>query len=243
VKPMPSSTTDQYPKLLSLIAHELNTPMSVMMGFLRMVLRDSTEPLTPRQRHMIEEVEKSCARIVAVSKESSLIAKLDESSVKLAHEPLDLGVLLHDVAAHVHEASDRGVQLSLGGDLGAARMMGDAARLREAFHAIFRAILREKAGPTTVVADQRRERIDGRPYAVIVVADENSVQQSYARARATFNEYSTRRGGLGLALPLARRVFEGHGGYLWAPAPETGTDDEVDVLSRGSAIIALPLTE
>jgi len=240
---MSSSTADQYPKLLSLAAHELKTPASVVAGYLRMLLRDTTEPLTPRQRHMIEEAEKSCARIVAVAQESSLIAKLDESLVKLAHHSLDLGALVRDVAEHVHEAKDRGVHLSLRGDLGAARMIGDATRLREAFHAIFRAIVREKAGPTTVVADQRRERIDGRSYAVVVVADENSVQQSYARPRGTFNEYSSRRGGLGLALPVARRVFEGHAGYIWAPAPEVGTDDEEDILSRGSAIIALPLTE
>jgi signal transduction histidine kinase len=240
---MPSSTANQYPKLLSLAAHELKTPASVVAGYLRMLLRDSAEPLTPRQRHMIEEAEKSCARIVAVAQESSLIAKLDESMVKLAQESVDLGALLRDVADHVHEAKDRGVHLSLGGDLGAARMMGDAARLREAFHAIFRAIVREKTGPATVVADQRRERIDGRPHAVVVVADENSVQQSYARPRGMFNEYSSRRGGLGLALPLARRVFEGLGGSIWAPAPEVGQSDEEDALSRGSAIIALPLTE
>ena len=36
-----------------------------------------------------------------------------------------------------------------------ATVSGDAARLRTAFDAIFRAILREQAGPATVVAERR----------------------------------------------------------------------------------------
>jgi signal transduction histidine kinase len=231
---MPSSTVEKYPQLISLAVHEFRTPASVVGGYLRMLQRDSDQPLSERQRKMIDEAEKSCTRLVALIAELSEIGKLDAGLVNLNLKPLDLRALLREVAEHVHEAKDRDVHLALRCDGPAASINGDAVRLRSAFDAIFRSILREKAGPATVVAECRRDVVDGRNVALIVVADQERVQDAYGRARAAFDE---KRGGMGLALPLARRVFEGHGGQLFSPE---GTDDPV---SRGSAIIVLPLTE
>lgn len=240
IRSMMSSTKDQYTDLLSLANHEFRSPAGVIGGYLRMVLNDSSEPLTPRQLKMLEEAAKSCAKLVGFLDELSVIGKLDSGDITLARQPLELGALLRDVAEHVHEARDRDVRLALQGDAEPAPLNGDAGRLKSAFDAVFRAILREKAGPATVVAERRREEIDGRTCAVVIVAETGSVQQSYERPRGMFNE---KRGGLGLALPLARRVFEGHGGQIWSPAPASDDPEATDPLSRGSAIIALPLTE
>lgn len=237
---MDSSTKEQYAQLLSLAVHEFRSPASVVGGYLRMLQRDSTEPLTPRQRKMIEEAEKSCARLVSLIAELSDIGKLDAGVITLGRQPLELGQLLADVAEHVHEARDRDVHLALQGDPGPSPISGDAGRLRSAFDAVFRALLREKAGPATVVAEHRRGSVDGRSCAIVIVADAGAVQESYERPRGVFNE---KRGGVGLALPLARRVFEGHGGRIWSPAPAGGDPSADDPLSRGSAIIVLPLTE
>jgi signal transduction histidine kinase len=235
---MSSPTVENYPQLLSLAVHEFRTPASVVGGYLRMLLRDA-EPLAPRQRKMIEEAEKSCARLVAMIAEMSDIGKLDAGIITLARQPVEFAALLADVAEHVHEARDRGVRLIVRDDRSGAAMNGDATRLRTAFDAIFRAILREKAGPATVVADRRRAAIDGRAHTIVVVADAESVQEAYERPAGPFDE---KRGGLGLALPLARRVVEGHGGRIWSPAPAPGSSDNAgDALSRSSAIVALPL--
>lgn len=231
---MRSPTDLQYPELISLAVHEFRTPASVVSGYLRMLQRDSDQPLSDRQRKMIEEADKSCARLVALIAELSDVGKLDAGLTKLSLKPLDLFSLVEDVAGHVHEARDRDVQLALDGNNAGASINGDAARLRSAFDAIFRSILREKAGPATVAVERRREVIEGRRSAVIVVADEGSVQDAYGRPRQPFDE---KRGGLGLALPLARRVVEGHGGSLWSPE---GADSPI---SRGSAIIILPVME
>ena len=97
----------------------------------------------------------------------------------------------------------------------------------------------EKFNQYTVVADRRRHTSDGRPVAVIVVTDEANVHAACERRPGAFDE---ERGGLGLQLPLARRIIEGHGGHLSAPAATTtgGADDPV---ARGSLIISLPITE
>src|SRR5262245_5242674 len=221
------------PQLLSLAVHEFRTPASVVGGYLRMLQRDADPPLSERQRRMVDEAEKSCARIVAIVAELSDIGKLDSGSIALARQPLDLFSLVGEVAELVHEASDREVNLNVRGPSAGAPMAGDAPRLRAAFDAVFRAILREKPGPATVVAERRLDVRDGRAVAVVIVADAASVQEAYEDEPGQFDE---KRGGMGLALPLARRVFEGHGGRIWSPGP-TGADTP---FARGSAVVSLP---
>jgi signal transduction histidine kinase len=225
---------DTCPQLLSLAVHEFRTPASVVGGYLRMLQRDTESPLSERQRKMIDEAEKSCARLVGLIAELSDVSKLDSGQIGFARQPLDLFVLVVEVAALVHEANDREVILEVRGPTEGAAMTGDIARLRTAFDAIFRAILREKIGTTTVVAERRVEKRDGHSEAVLVVADEGTVRAAYERERTPFDE---KRGGMGLALPLARRVIEGHGGQIWSPAP----DSENDPVARGSVIVALPI--
>ncbi len=227
-----SSTTD-YPRLMSLAVHEFRTPASVVGGYLRMMQRDG-EPLSDRQQKMIEEAEKSCGRLVALVNEMSELAKLDAGLARLADAPVDVFGLVHEVAAVVHEASERNVHLEARGPGSGAARSGDATRLKSAFDAIFRSVMREKAGPCTVIADCRTETLDGQRCAIIVVAEAASVAASYERQAGEFDDH---RGGLGLALPLARRAIEGHGGRLWAPHPIVDNDP----LTRGSAIVALPI--
>jgi len=221
---------------VSLTVHEMRTPGSVVGGYLRMLLRETDPALSDRQRHMIEEANKSCARMMAIVDELSDIGKLDGGWITLARQPLDVFSLVAEVAELVHEARDREVHLTLRGEERGGRVSGDTTRLRAAFDAIFRAILREKPGLATVVAERRRVAQDGGAAAVVIVSDEASVQEAYERKPAPFYE---KRGGLGLALPLARRIIEGHGGRLWSPAGAA----ETDPIARGSAIVSLPLTE
>jgi signal transduction histidine kinase len=87
--------------------------------------------------------------------------------------------------------------------------------------------MREMPAGTTVVAERRLETRDGQESAILIVADEPNVQSSYGAEPVLFDE---KRGGLGLALPIARRIIERHHGRLWSPAG-----------SRAIAIISLPV--
>src|SRR5947208_13712119 len=133
------SPTDACARLLSLAVHELRTPASVVGGYLRMLQREADAPLTERQRKMVDEAEKSCARLVALIAEMSEISKLDAGLVALRREPFDLFPLVQDVAGSVHEAAEREVGLQVRGEGSGASLLGDAAPLDCALVAIFRA--------------------------------------------------------------------------------------------------------
>lgn len=230
---------EDYPRLISLAVHELRTPASVVGGYLRMLQRDA-EPLSERHRKMVDEAEKSCARLVGLIAALSEVAKLDEGAVAMSRKPTDLFPLIAEVAGSVHEAADRGVRLEVRGPDTGALIAGDADRLRDAFTSIVHAILREKIGPCTVVTERRLAQ-DGERSAIIIIAEETGVQAAYDARPGPFDE---KRGGVGLSLPLARRIIEAHGGRLWSPAVD-GADKTGAVHdergARSTALIAVPL--
>lgn len=218
---------EPYTQLLSLAVHEFRTPASVVGGYLRMLQRDSEVPLSDRQRRMVDEAERSCQRLVALIAELSEIQKLDADLIELAQQRFDAFPAIAEAAQGVHEAEDRNVRLVVRGESAGAPVQGDATRLRHAFATIFRASMREMPADTMVVAERRFDTRDGQQSAIVIVADEPNVQASYDADPVPFDE---KRGGLGLAIPIARRIIERHQGRIWSPAG-----------SRATAIISLPV--
>lgn len=234
------SVQEQNAELLSLTSHELRGPLSIVQGYLGMLRRDSDGPLTERQRKMLDEAAKSCARLVALTDEVSEISKLDLGTTKLKAETVDLFPLVADVAAGVHESEDRDVRLEVRGSGAGARIQGDPARLRYAFAAFFRAILREQPSATTVVADRTLGEAGNPASAMIVIAGEQDVLRSYEVARIPLEE--KKRGGIGLILPIARRVVEHHRGQVWSPKLREIPPETPDSAQR-AIIVTFPLSE
>jgi signal transduction histidine kinase len=222
----------QFAELLSLAAHEFRTPASVVGGYLRMLQRDTQSPLSDRQRKMVDEAEKSFARIVALVNELSDIGKLDDGRALLQKQEIDLFTVVDEVASQTTEASDRDVRLETRGAGEGATITGDFPRLRDAFHALFRAVLREQPSAAVVVVDRRIERSPD-PQALIVISREADVDTVATASSAQFDE---KRGGLGLALPIARRVIERHGGRIWSPLASDG-----EPAARSGIVIQFPL--
>jgi light-regulated signal transduction histidine kinase (bacteriophytochrome) len=223
---------ESYPRLISLAVHELRTPVGVLGGYLRMLGMDSATPLSDRQRHMLEEASKACTRLTALIAELSDVAKLDDGSIAIARLPLELFPLVEEAAAHIEIGDDRGVLVEPRGHAAGARLRGDRDRLRAALRAIFTAIAREKPGPTVIVAERLLTHVDGKAMAAIVVCEEHETAEVHAAGRAPFDE---KRGGVALALALARRVIEAHGGHLWSPAFDDARR------SKSAAIVSLPI--
>ncbi len=231
-----SPLAHQYAQLLSLAAHEFRTPASVVGGYLRMLQRDTDPPLSERQRKMVDEAVRSCARLVELIGEISDLSKLDSGALPLRDDRFDLFALLSELATEVHEGEDREVRFRLSGPSDGALVVGDRPRMAAAFGVFIRAILREQPTAGTVVADRRMVVDKGQRSATIVVAAEADVQRAYNGTPTALNE---KRGGIGLSLPIARRIVERYGGRVWSPAPANADDRGL----KSALVVSIPLGE
>src|SRR5215831_9843152 len=138
-----------------------------------MLQRDTEHPLSDRHRKMVEEAERSCARIVALIGELNEVSKLDDPIAPLPEEPFDLFAVVREVAGETHEAADRGVQLKMRGTASGAPLKGDLVRVHRAVGSLVRAVLREQTDDGIVVADCRLKKERGKMMALVVIANES----------------------------------------------------------------------
>lgn len=235
---MPDETSESaqepdYPRLISLAVHELRTPLSVVSGYLRMLREDDSTDA--RHRHLVEQAERSARRLGTLIEELSDLGKLEAGTAPMVAESVDVFALAHDVARTLPNDTGEEAALEVSGPTTGAPMVADRARLRTALASAVRAVRREYGVGSTVVVDLRRGESDSQPVAHITIAVASDLPRATTAPAAPLNE---KRGGVGLGLPIARRVIARFGGRIWSPAlnAETGHG------SRGPIAIALPLS-
>jgi signal transduction histidine kinase len=220
------STDDDYRRLLSLIAHEMRSPGAVVAGYLRMLKGPSTTEMPNREQKMIEEANRSCARLLHIVQELSDFGELS-SNGDLKRAPLSIFTLAEDV---VQAASDEGSDVTFVVDDADrdAMVEGHEPRLKQAIAALVAALVRERgSAPVETRAFAHR---DGSAMALLTFGEPGSVGSAGDALRHQQLPFDRWRGGMGLSLPIAHRIVEAHHGRLWAMPG-----------SRAKCALALPL--
>ena len=217
------------PRAMSLAVHELRTPVTVVAGYLRMLLREQAGPLSEKQKKMLEEADRSCSRLGALVAEMSEFGKLEGGELALARQEFDLAALAVELASGLHDGVDRGVQLEAQPPATTGiRVAGDRTRIAAAVKALMQSAVRERVEPGILSV---RCSAAGR-WAVLAIGDDVVMPDLERVALEPPDAFDEWRGGLGLALPVARRVIEKHGGAVWCASGPA---------ARATAALRLPL--
>jgi|SRR5579872_4156506 len=216
---MSLQTDPRWPKILSLSVHEFRTPMTVVAGYIRMLLKDKAGALTDKQRRLLEEAEKSCGRLTALLAEVSELSGLEAGTVTFNKQSTDLNTVLQTAIAHLPALPDREVRVDLETLAGHAPLTADPVKLAQALGAVIAALRRELVTSDRLIVRPRRAAADGRGYEVLVGGEAGvaALEAEPPGSGATFDEW---RGGVGLSLINARRILNEHGGSVYAPAED-----------------------
>jgi signal transduction histidine kinase len=200
----------RWPKILSLSVHEFRTPMTVVAGYIRMLLKERAGPLTEPQRKLLEEAEKGCARLTALLTEVSELSNLEAGTAPLNRQSADLHKVLRDSVDQLPPLPDRDVAVALELDSAPAPIEADPTRLGQAFASIMKALRREIITESPLIVRQRRSTGGFE----VLIGDDEAIAAFEAEPDGSAETFDEWRGGSGLILPVARRILEAHGARI-----------------------------
>jgi signal transduction histidine kinase len=202
----------EHSELLSLAVHEFRTPVTVLAGWTKMLVNEQLGPVSERQKKALVEVQQQCGRLSVLLKELAELAELvDPEHQPLTRDEIPVAALLNEATARL----DAGAGVAQTGKPEGLTVQGDRRRLPTALGALIRAVVREQGGASDVAVDVATRQQDGNRFAAIAVGRAGTLQSKNGGPDARFNEYP---GGIGLGLPIARRVIEQAGGRIWSSA-------------------------
>jgi signal transduction histidine kinase len=205
--------------------------MTVVAGYLRMLLKDRAGPVNDQQRHMLEEAEKSCTRLSALLGEISELSALEGGTATFNRNDLNLRDVLSQSVDALPPLPDREITVELQTGNGSATINGDATRLKAALTSVITAMRRELVTSDRLILNEHVRPYDGRNVSWIAIGDAGRIPalaKADASGLTTFDEW---RGGCGLSLAVARRIIDAHGASIWSPKEE----------SKAGAVIAIPV--
>ena len=204
--------------------------MTVVAGYIRMLLKERAGPVPDQQRRLLEEAEKSCARLSALLGEVSDLSALEGGTAPFNRAAVDLNSLMSEAVAALPDLPDRDVRVEFHTDAASLMVQGDATRLRSALSSVIAALRRELITSDRLCVHQQLRQNGTERIAWITIADPDRIQPLANAAESGLTTFDEWRGGCGLSLPVARRIINAHGGTIWSPVEEP----------KAGAVIALP---
>ncbi|HVT22827.1 MAG TPA: ATP-binding protein [Mycobacteriales bacterium] len=203
-------------ELVSVVAHELRSPLTGVKGFTATLL-GKWERFTDEQRlHMLKTINADADRLTRLISELLDVSRIESGRLELHKQLVDLPALVErDIAGRVAagEAAERFVVESAE----VPQVWADPDKVGQVVGNIVENALRHGSGTVRI---RLASEGDG---ARVTVSDEGEGISAEALPRI-FTKFwrDARRGGTGLGLFIAKGIVEAHGGAIEAGAADSG---------------------
>ena len=196
------------------IAHDLRTPLHVMIGFAELLASETPGPLTAQQKEYLRDIHSSGDRLMHLTKHLLDLALLGRE--RLVRELLNVAALVTEVVAELQRSSSgRGVSVRVGA-------LPEASADRTLIRQVFMNLLSNAFKFTSGVADPLIEVEGWREGTSIVYrVRDNGAGFDMRQAGGLFAPFrrlhsAEQFAGNGVGLSLVRRIVERHGGQVAA---------------------------
>lgn len=203
--------------LLSAVSHEFRTPLTIMNGWLDLLLRGQFGSILPEQCESLSAVQKSAVRLGRLIANLLAFVEYERGAADGAGGAVAIDALLRNAATDLTpDCAERKVTLGLDVAPNLPMVEGDGEHLRLAFLNLMENAVKfnEPGGTVSVTA-----REDGGRLEIQVSNSHGTIPSEHVESLLqpfTQGDMGPRRraGGLGLGLAVAQAILGAHGGEL-----------------------------
>lgn len=207
-------------EFLSIASHELRTPMSVIKGYLSLIMEGAYGPVSKPMRDRVEQIYSMNERLVHMIGNLLNLSRIEKGKIEYTCSRIQVEPMLHQVMEELsYKGAERSIKLELAhvdGEL--PYVCADADKLREVFSNLIDNAIKYSQNGTVVVSTRKEPAGD---FVTISVKDngigmtEDEAKKLFTKYYRTENAKKTTTSGIGLGLYICFSFVKDMGGKLW----------------------------
>jgi signal transduction histidine kinase len=204
-------------RFLANMSYELRTPLTNILGFSRLMMKEISGPITEQQRDDLQIVYQDSQHLLGLINDLLDISHIEAGLMELEFQKVDLGQLIHSVMATASAlVRDKNVELhqEIAPDM--PEVSVDVARIRQVLlRLLANAAKFTEQGSITVRAwpDDGQVLVSVSDTGVGIPTEDQ--ERIFERFEQGTLENGRRPDGAGLGLALSKQFVEMHGGRIW----------------------------
>jgi signal transduction histidine kinase/CheY-like chemotaxis protein len=242
-------------ELVTNISHELRTPLNLVAGFSEMILTSPEsyrEPLPPSYRGDLNAIYRSAQHLLTLTNDVIDLARVGMGRLAVVREPVDVRALVEDACEIVRAyIAAKGLWLRVEAPPELSPILLDRLRIRQVLLNLLTNAARftEHGGITVTIAlAEAAMRVEVRDTGRGIAPDDLArVFTEFHHDGGTLAAAGEGLGGVGLGLPISKRMVELHGGTMgvtskqgggttfWFTLPRVVDLDDQGTRSRGAS--------
>jgi signal transduction histidine kinase/response regulator RpfG family c-di-GMP phosphodiesterase len=204
---------------VSIVSHELKTPLTVIRSFVEPLLQNLGAPNLEMQREFLTVIDEQSRKLDRLIGSILDISELEAGRFRMNREPVNLVEVVEEVAGLLHSmAQEKGIEISVEAEASEVVVEADRSLVRRTLLNLGQNAIKftEKGGTVTlrVAREARTARLEVEDSGIGIPRQELAriFDKFYQIDSSLSREYP----GVGLGLSIARSIVEWHGGEIQA---------------------------
>lgn len=208
-------------EFLSIASHQLRTPLTVIKGYVSMMLEGSFGRIPKIVKDNLNKVYLSNERLISLVESLLNISRIESGRLEFDIQPTDLATVVEPIIDGFKQKTDqKGLKFEFMPDSGLPKVLADPQKIKEVIsNLIDNSIKYTNKGDIIVSLHQESQSVifSCQDTGIGILAEDlPRLFEKFIRGKGMMQVYTE---GTGLGLYFARMVIENMGGRIWAESP------------------------